>query len=85
MYCLNIHVTGCICKACELWIILENLKCNSNYAPFCLYKLSLECYPSVSLYPVPHRHAAHRHVPEGCVLVLVNISVELTLQSVQMF
>jgi hypothetical protein len=47
--------------------------------------LSLERYPSVRYYLVPHPHAAHHHVPESCLLVLVNISVELTHQSVQMF
>ena len=85
MYCINVHFTVYICKACGLWIIIENLKCNSEYAPFCLYTLSSERYLSLSCYSEPHPHAAHRHVPEGCVLVLVNISVELTHRSVQMF
>jgi len=61
-----------------VWIILENLKRNSDHALFCLYTLSLECYPSIRCYSVRHPHAAHHHVPECCVLVLVNISVELT-------
>ena len=57
----------------------------SAYAAFWLFTPSLDRDLSLRLYSVPHRHAAHRHVPGGCMLVLVNIAVELTHQSVQMF
>jgi hypothetical protein len=67
-----------ICKAYALWFILENLKVKSDYAPFWLFTLSLDCYLRVRCCLVPYPHAAHHHVPECCVLVLVNISVELT-------
>ena len=57
----------------------------SAYAAFWLLTPSLDRDLSVRLYSVPHRRAAHHHVPEGCVLVLVSILLELTYQSVQMF
>jgi len=73
MYCLNMPFTGCICKACALRIIVENLNGNFEYTPFCLYTLSLERYSSVRSCSVHHPYAPHHHVPEDCVLVLVNI------------
>jgi hypothetical protein len=85
VYCLNAPFTGCICEACALWLILENLKGYSNYAPFWLFTLSMEHDVHVRCYSVHQPHAVHHHVPEGCVLVLVHILLELTYQSVQMF
>jgi len=54
MYFLNIPFTRYIRKACGLWFILENLKGNSNCAPFWLFTPSLDCLPSVRCYSVPH-------------------------------